>query len=259
MAKGQQNYDYATGLCIFHCVLWILTTHEALIEQSLAAAFAHLDIMSAHYGAEGPLLCLDSYATDGDSQPGTLKGDIDVLDCYTSEYKVVLNCAEAFMQKYPERPSPLPAAVILRGGKRLNFSDPGHTWKDYLTPTELSPHALKEELLEVCLQGQALDTAPLAISRTVERLSPKHLVARITKSQREMGLSNIGAPYGNVSDDFSCSPLNMLGNVKCTVGWSSFRAYNALVLQLKLLPHAPTVIPCSTIVSVASHGQEKDP
>ncbi|THC88880.1 hypothetical protein EYZ11_011674 [Aspergillus tanneri] len=236
MAKGQQNYDYATGL-----VCSIKYTFIALIEQSLAAAFAHLDIMSAHYGAEGPLLCLDSYATDGDSQPGTLKGDIDVLDCYTSEYK------------------PLPAAVILRGGKRLNFSDPGHTWKDYLTPTELSPHALKEELLEVCLQGQALDTAPLAISRTVERLSPKHLVARITKSQREMGLSNIGAPYGNVSDDFSCSPLNMLGNVKCTVGWSSFRAYNALVLQLKLLPHAPTVIPCSTIVSVASHGQEKDP
>ncbi|KAE8153047.1 fungal-specific transcription factor domain-containing protein [Aspergillus avenaceus] len=57
------------------------TMSEELVEQCLVSAFAHLDIMSAHYGVGGPLLCIDD---EWDNSK------------YNSEYMIVFsNLAEA--------------------------------------------------------------------------------------------------------------------------------------------------------------------
>jgi hypothetical protein len=48
------------------------STHHAggpggVVEQSLVPAVAHLDIMSAHFGVGGPLLCIDTELDHGES------------------------------------------------------------------------------------------------------------------------------------------------------------------------------------------------
>lgn len=325
---------------------------EELVEQSLVAAFAHLDIMSTHFGVGGPLLCIENELSDSSidcdrsmpfqslqdvlrafepnfsmvfqfispcmyrspddigadyealhlqqlqiwsrfsqfmrrfkqfysckydrlnraDQRGadlveiwisglavSLKtclvgGDLSVLDCYTPDYQMILIRTEAFLRKYPERPSISIQCGIIPPLFHTAFACRDYTlrwqalellwdWPHREGPFDsnwcvsLASQALKLELQTNFMTDQILDdTTPIATNRAGKLLSAKELVAIITDHQRRMRVSNIGGACDASIVEGDCSPLDLLESVKCMSGWSCVRAFNALAAQMQTYP-----------------------
>ncbi|KAE8419530.1 hypothetical protein BDV36DRAFT_251163 [Aspergillus pseudocaelatus] len=325
------------------------TPREELVEQSLVAAFAHLDIMSTHFGVGGPLLCIENELSDHQidcdlsipfqnlqdvlrafepyfsmvfqfispcmyrppdhigtdyealhlqqlqiwskmslfirrfkqfyssmyarlsraEQRGAdlveiwilglsvalktclVGGNISVLDCYTSDYEMVLIRIEAFLQKYPERPSISIQCGIIPPLFHTAFACRDYTvrwqamellWEwphregtfDSNWCVSLASQAMKLELQTNIMSGQIPeDTTPIVTNRAGQLLSAKELVVIMTDHQRRVRVSNMnGARDASVVEsDFS--PLDLLESVKCMSGWSCVRAFNALAAQME--------------------------
>lgn len=328
------------------------TPREELVEQSLVAAFAHLDIMSTHFGVGGPLLCIENELSDdhSDRDPSipfqnlqdvlrafepylsmvfqfispcmyrppdhigidyeelhlqqlqiwsgmsrfirrfkqfysnmyarlsraeqrgldiveiwllglsvSLKtclvgGDFSVLDCYTSDYQMVIIRVEAFMQKYPERPSISIQCGIIPAVFHTAFACRDYTvrwqalellWEwphregtfDSNWCVSLASQAMKLELETNIMSGQIPeDTTPIVTNRAGQLLSAKELVAIITVHQRRMRVSNINGARDASMVEGDFSPLDLLESVKCMSGWSCVRAFNALAAQMETYP-----------------------
>ncbi|KAE8381302.1 hypothetical protein BDV26DRAFT_96144 [Aspergillus bertholletiae] len=320
------------------------TAREEVVEQSLVAAFAHLDTMSIHFGVGGPLLRMENGMKDSHtyydpslpfqslqdilrafepnfnmvfrfispcmcrppertrSDYGTLhlqqlqiwsrfsqfirrfkqfydtkydilsradqKGvdlvdigilglavalktclvgqDLTVLNCYISDYQMILTRIEAFLQKYPERPSISIQSGIIPPLFHTAFACRDYTvrwqalellwdwphWEglfDSNWSASLASQALKLELQNSFMGGQTFaDVTPIAINRAGKALSARELVVIITEYQRRMRVSNI-----NEACDGDCSPLDLVESVKCMSGWSCVRALNALTTKME--------------------------
>ncbi|GKZ21590.1 hypothetical protein AbraIFM66951_005204 [Aspergillus brasiliensis] len=72
------------------------TPREERVERCLVAAFAQLDIISAHYGVGGPLLCIDSVPTQWQSQP-TSTVPFTTLQEARAAFSLVTSAAYRFM------------------------------------------------------------------------------------------------------------------------------------------------------------------
>ncbi|OGM51015.1 hypothetical protein ABOM_000073 [Aspergillus bombycis] len=325
------------------------TPREELIEQSLVAAFAHLDIMSTHFGVGGPLLCIENELSDQyiDCDPavpfqslqdvlrafepnfsmlfqfishcmyrspdyissdyealhlqqlqawshlsrfipqfkqfyrnmynrlsrteqrgadlvdiwilgltvalktGLVGGDVAVLDCYTLDYRKILIRIEAFLQKYPERPSVSIQCGIIPPLFHSSFACRDYTvrWQamellwdwphregtfDSNWCVSLACQALRLELQTSLTTGLLPDdTTPIVTNRAGHPLSAKELVAIMTYRQRQMGVSRMKGATDASMVDGEFSPLDLLESVKCMSGWSCVRAFNTFAAQME--------------------------
>ncbi|GMG02046.1 unnamed protein product [Aspergillus oryzae] len=78
---------------------------EELVEQSLVAAFAHLDIMSTHFGVGGPLLCIENELSDSSidcdrSMP--FQSLQDVLRAFEPNFSMVFQFISPCMYRSPD-------------------------------------------------------------------------------------------------------------------------------------------------------------
>ncbi|KAE8404352.1 C6 zinc finger domain protein [Aspergillus pseudonomiae] len=334
------------------------TPREELVEQSLVAAFAHLDTMSTHFGVGGPLLCIENELSDRHIDSDSLMpfqslqdvlrvfepyfsmvfqfispcmyrppdhigpdyealhrqqletwshfsqfirqfkqfysnmynrlsraeqrgadlvdiwitglsvalktclvgGDIAVLDCYTPDYRMVVILTEAFLQKYPERPSISIQCGIIPPLFHTAFACRDYTvrwqamellwyWPHREGPFDsnwcvsLASQTLKLELQTCLATGQLPDdTTPIVTNRAGQRLSAKELVAIMTHHQQKMRVSSTNRARDASMVDGEWSPLDLLESVKCMSRWSCVRAFNAFAAQMEAYS---TIAACS--------------
>ncbi|GLB08386.1 hypothetical protein AtubIFM57258_004275 [Aspergillus tubingensis] len=72
------------------------TPRQDLVERCLVAAFAQLDIISAHYGVGGPLLCIDSLPTQWQLRPTSAVGFANLKEARAA-FNLVTSAAYRFM------------------------------------------------------------------------------------------------------------------------------------------------------------------
>ncbi|KAE8391737.1 hypothetical protein BDV23DRAFT_193080 [Aspergillus alliaceus] len=294
---------------------------EELVEQSLVAAFAHLDIMSTHFGVGGPVLRIENELGDGQSEcnptmpfqtlqdalrafepnfsaifrfispcmylpPEKIQSDYETLhvrqiylwsrfnqfirmfkqfystmydqlsltdqrgadliqiwilglsvSLKTCLYEMIVACTEAFLQKYPERPTISIQCGIIPAVFHAAFACRDYTirWQaiELLWAWPHREGALKIELLALSQKGQDPHApTPILTSRTSERLSVEEVLARINEHQRRVLLCERGDMGEEPFDDIDCSPLDLIETVKCMSGWSCVRAFQAHAARL---------------------------
>ncbi|KAI2921085.1 transcriptional regulator family: Fungal Specific TF [Aspergillus niger] len=72
------------------------TPRQELVEHCLVAAFAQLDMSTAHYGLGGPLLCIDSLPTQWQSQPTSAVAFANLEEARTA-FNLVTSAGYRFM------------------------------------------------------------------------------------------------------------------------------------------------------------------
>ncbi|PYI03204.1 hypothetical protein BO78DRAFT_375519 [Aspergillus sclerotiicarbonarius CBS 121057] len=163
------------------------------------------------------------------------------MACFTPDLEAVVTLAEGFLERYPDRPT-----VSVGCGIIAPMYHPALSCRDYrirwraIKVLRAWPHregpfdsnwiaSLAEEALRLeflARPGASLDLSEAMGVSEDDEFSPTRILKEITERQRQTHVRRM-ASRGMEGNDPSNFPIEVLGSVKCVVGWSCMRAFMA--------------------------------